>query len=112
MGKGKSRSRQGRRGVLVWLTAGPQSLSPELQSGEMGNLFGEFIAVEHYGLTKAPRGADGYDARTPDGKTVQVKANHAASQIGFRGQADLMLVLKIDITGEWEEVYYGPFEPL
>lgn len=28
------------------------------------------------------------------------------------GQADLMLVLKIDITGEWEEVYYGPFEPV
>ncbi len=29
--------------------------------------------------------------------------------IGFRGTADLMLVIKVDAEGEWEEIYYGDF---
>lgn len=45
----------------------------------------------------------------PDGKTVQAKTNFAASQIGFRGKADLLLCLKIDLTGDWSEVFYGEF---
>ena len=60
-------------------------------------------------MTKAPRSADGYDALTSDGKKVQIKTNYASSQIGFRGEADLMLVIKVHETGEWEEVYYGDF---
>src|SRR5262245_12596662 len=69
-----------------------------------------FIATQEYGLVKASAGANGYDAKTPDGRSVQVKTNHASSQIGFRGQADLMLVLHVTTTGEWEEIYYGPFD--
>jgi hypothetical protein len=56
--------------------------------------------------------SSGYDCKTKDGRTVQVKTNHAASQIGFRGEADLMLVIHVRPTGEWEEVYYGPFGPV
>ena len=41
-------------------------------------------------LTKAPPGSNGFDAITSAGKTVQIKANHAASQIGYRGEADLI----------------------
>jgi hypothetical protein len=52
---------------------------------------------EVYGLQQAPRGANGYDALTPEGTKVQVKANFAASQIGFRGEADVLLCLKIDL---------------
>jgi hypothetical protein len=43
---------------------------------------------------------------------VQVKTNHSASQIGFRGEADLMLVIHVRENGEWEEIYYGPFKPV
>ena len=68
-----------------------------------------FVCIEHYGLQKAPSGASGYDAITSDGKRVQIKASHSANQIGFRGEADLMLVIKVDTEGEWEEVYYGSF---
>lgn len=92
-----------------------RELAPEYKWAGMGNLlgdYGEFVAVEAYGLTKAPAGSNGFDAVTPDGKTVQIKANHAASQIGFRGEADLMLVVKVDTTGEWTEVYYGDFQPI
>ena len=85
----------------------------EIRPLVLGNLlgdFGEFIAIQHYGLTKAPPASDGYDALRADGKTVQIKANHAASQIGFRGEADLMLVIHVEDDGEWEEIYYGDFQ--
>jgi hypothetical protein len=78
----------------------------------MGNLlgdFGELVARERYGLRKAPVGSDGYDALTKDGQKVQVKTNYSSSTIGFRGKADLMLVLKVKSDGTWEEVYYGDF---
>src|SRR5580765_1093508 len=73
-----------------------RALAPEYKWTGLGNLlgdFGEFVAVKHYGLEKASAGSDGFDAKNKLGQTVQVKTNHAASQIGFRGQADLMLVL-------------------
>jgi len=89
-----------------------RALAPEFRWAGLGNLlgdYGEYVAINHYGLTKAPAGANGYDAITPDGKTVQIKANHSATTIGFRGEADLLLVIKVQPTGEWIEVYYGPF---
>ena len=68
------------------------------------------MCIEHYNLTKAPAGADGYDASTTEGKTLQIKTNHAASSIGFRGEADLMLVIHVRSGGEFEELYYGDFQ--
>lgn len=89
-----------------------RELAPGYKWAGLGNLlgdYGEFVACAHYGLEKAPAGSNGFDARTPEGQSVQIKANHAASQIGFRGEADLMLVIKVDTDGTWEQVYYGPF---
>jgi hypothetical protein len=106
------------KGIISSLFASQRALralAPEYKWTGLGNLlgdFGEFIAIEKYGLTKAMSGSDGYDAKTLDGKSVQVKTNHAASQVGFRGQADLMLVLHVHADGEWEEVYFGPFAPV
>lgn len=106
------------KGIISSLFASQRALralAPEFKWAGLGNLlgdFGEFIATQEYGLTKASSGSNGYDAKTPDGKSVQVKTNHASSQIGFRGSADLMLVLHVSISGEWEEVYYGPFAPV
>jgi hypothetical protein len=81
----------------------------------MGNLlgdYGEFIALHHYGLKKASSGKSGSDAVTPEGLSVQVKINHSAINIGFRGEADKMLVLKVGDDDSWEELYYGDFEPV
>ena len=81
----------------------------------MGNLlgdYGEYIALANYNLKKAPGGAVGYDAMTSDGKKVQIKANHSSATIGFRGEADLLLVLKVESNAEWRELYYGPFKPV
>ena len=89
-----------------------RALAPEFRWAGLGNLlgdYGEYVAIKHYGLTKAPAGANGYDAITPTGQKVQIKANHSASTIGFRGEADLLLVIKIEPDGQWTETYYGPF---
>jgi hypothetical protein len=106
------------KGVMSSLFASQRALralAPEYKWTGLGNLlgdFGEFIATHQYGLEKATGGADGYDAKTPDGRTVQVKTNHSATQIGFRGEAELMLVLHVSTDGSCEEVYYGPFAPV
>ena len=89
-----------------------RELAPEFRWAGLGNLlgdYGEYVAIEHYSLTKAPAGSNGYDATTSEGKTVQIKANHSASTIGFRGEADLLLVLKVEPDGTWGESYFGPF---
>ena len=89
-----------------------KTLAPEFKWAGLGNLlgsFGELVAIDYYGLTKAPSGADGYHAITPDGKRVQIKTNYAASQIGFRGEADFFIVIGVFEDGTWEEIYYGDF---
>jgi hypothetical protein len=92
-----------------------RDLAPEQRWAGMGNLlgdYGEYIALSNYNLKKARGGADGYDAVTADGLKVQIKANHSSSTIGFRGEADLLLVLKVESNAEWRELYYGPFKPV
>jgi hypothetical protein len=92
-----------------------RDLAPDQRWAGMGNLlgdYGEYVAISNYNLTKAPGGADGYDANNADGLKVQIKANHSSSTIGFRGEADLLLVLKIESNAEWKELYYGPFKPV
>ncbi len=87
--------------------------APEHRWQGLGNVlgdYGECIAIDHYNLKKAPGSSDGFDAYTKDGKTVQIKANHAANQIGYRGKADLMLVLSIKDDGSWNEIYFGDFQ--
>lgn len=89
-----------------------RTLAPEYKWAGLGNLlgdYGECLAIHSYGLTKVATGVDGYDALTSDGKTVQIKANHAATQIGLRGKAETLLVLKINSDGTFEEIYFNSY---
>lgn len=89
-----------------------RTLAPEFKWAGLGNLlgsFGELVAIDYYGLTKSKSGADEYDALTSNGQRVQIKTNYASPQIGFRGEADLILVIKVKDDGSWEELYYGDF---
>ena len=101
------------KGVLASIFASQRTLkaiAPEYRWAGMGNLlgdYGEFVATNHYQLEKAPAGSSGFDARTKEGKTVQIKTNYAASMIGYRGEADLMLVIHVEENGDWNEVYFG-----
>jgi len=50
-----------------------RALAPEFKWTGLGNLlgdFGEFLAVHEYRLTKSSSGSNGFDARTPEGKSV------------------------------------------
>ena len=90
-----------------------RSLAPEFKWSGLGNLlgdYGECVAIDHYGFTKADPGASGYDAIDENGKKVQIKANHYSKQIGIRGEADLLLVLTVKEDGSWEEFYFGDFQ--
>ena len=90
-----------------------KDLAPDYKWAGLGNLlgdYGEFICINHYNLEKAPSGSGGYDALTRDGRTVEIKTNRSSGQIGFRGEADLMLVVSVADDGEFEEIYYGDFK--
>ena len=90
-----------------------RDLAPDFRWAGMGNLlgdYGEFYCIESYGLTKAPPGSAGFDAIMPDGRTVQIKTNHASKTIGFRGNADLMLAVYVSEVGEVEQIYFGKFD--
>ena len=89
-----------------------RTLAPEFNWAGLGNLlgdFGELVAIDHSHLKKAPAGSDGFDALTADGERVQIKTNYAASQIGFRGEADKLLVIGVKDGGSWEEIFFRPF---
>ena len=89
-----------------------RALAPEFKWAGMGNVlgdYGELVAIERYALKLAPAGSNGFDAFRPDGKTVQIKANHASNTIGFRGVADYLLVVHVDSAANVETIYYGPF---
>ena len=90
-----------------------RDLAPNFRWAGMGNLlgdYGEFYCIENYGLTKAPPGSAGFDAIMPDGRTVQIKTNHASKTVGFRGNADLMLAVYVSEVGEVEQIYFGKFD--
>ena len=89
-----------------------RELAPEFKWAGMGNLlgdYGEYVCIEVYDLKKAPAGSNGFDATNSEGKTIQIKTNHAANMVGYRGEADLFLVIHVDVNGDYEEIYYGDF---
>jgi hypothetical protein len=90
-----------------------RELAPEFKWAGMGNVlgdFGEFVCLNFYELSKAPSGSNGFDAVNREGLTVQIKTNHASRSIGFRGSADLLLVLHVESDGSFKEIYFGDFE--
>ena len=104
------------KGIIASIYASQRaliSLAPDYKWAGLGNLlgdFGELVATHHYQLEKAPSGSNGFDAFTKERMKVQIKANHASGQIGFRGNADLMLVIHVEENGSWNEVYFGSFD--
>ena len=52
-----------------------RSLAPEFLWSGLGNLlgdYGEFVAINHYGLKKEGNSSAGYDAINGEGRTVQI----------------------------------------
>lgn len=75
--------------------------------GHLVGSIGEVLASNHYGLELLPASYETHDAKTTDGKFVQIKATQGKS-IGIRSEPDHLLVLKIILDGTVDEVYNGP----
>lgn len=80
-----------------------------------GNLIGdigEAVAAELFGLKLTPRNGTGIDGRTPDGRSVQVKATGTWRGPAFRlvdTRADHLIFLAFDLENlKGEVVYNGP----
>lgn len=75
--------------------------------GHMVGSIGEVIAAEEYGLELFEASHPVHDARTQDGKLVQIKATQG-DRIAIGERPEYLIVLKIDRDGGFEEVYNGP----
>ena len=75
--------------------------------GHMVGSIGEVIAAEEYGLELFEASHPVHDARTQDGRLVQIKATQG-DRIAISECPEHLIVLKINRDGGFEEVYNGP----
>jgi hypothetical protein len=75
--------------------------------GHLVGSLGEVLAAYHYDLELLPASTAGHDARSRDGRLVQVKATQGA-RVAIRSEPDHLLVLRLLQDGTIEEVYNGP----
>lgn len=75
--------------------------------GHMVGSIGEVIAAEEYGLELFEASHPVHDARTQDGKLVQIKATQG-DRVAISERPEYLIVLRINRDGGFEEVYNGP----
>lgn len=75
--------------------------------GHLVGSIGEVLAAHSYSLGLLPASAPTHDARSTDGKLVQIKATQG-KYVGLRFEPETLLVLKLMPDGTNEEVYNGP----
>ena len=75
--------------------------------GHLVGSIGEVIAAHRYGLSLLAGSAERHDARTFDGRLVQIKATQSKS-VGLRSAPAFLLVLALRPNGEAVEVFNGP----
>ncbi len=75
--------------------------------GHLVGSIGEVLAASKYSLELLPASAEKHDAKTPDGRLVQIKATQVKN-VALRSEPEHLLVIKILPDGTSEEVYNGP----
>ncbi len=78
--------------------------------GHLVGSLGEVLAAHMYGLELLPASKETHDARSKNGRLVQVKATQRG-MVGIRSRPDHLIVLRLLPSGEVEEVYNGPGAP-
>lgn len=85
--------------------------------GHLVGSIGEAAAEALFQVTLVRASTAGYDAVTPDGRKVEVKATYGNRSVGVRAtsgvHADLLIVLRLSRDPEvaHEVIYNGPLEP-
>lgn len=75
--------------------------------GHLVGSVGEVLAAHFYNLQLFRGSSECHDARTSDGRNVQIKATQA-SRVALRSEPDYLLVLRLVNDGSFEEIYNGP----
>ena len=75
--------------------------------GHLVGSIGEVIVAEHYGLELLPNSTKTHDAKTSDGKMVQIKATQVKG-LAISSEPDYLIVIRLLSDGSWEEIYNGP----
>ncbi len=78
---------------------------PFTPDGHMVGSIGEVYAQQYYGVELYPPSHQGHDGLW-QGREVQIKATQRIS-VELKGPSDLLLVLKINPDGSFEEIYNG-----
>ncbi|WP_421337798.1 DUF6998 domain-containing protein [Aeromonas veronii] len=75
--------------------------------GHMVGSIGECLVADAYGLELMNTSNKGYDALSPSGLQVEIKATQAKS-VAFRSQPEHTIAIKILPNGTFEEIFNGP----
>ncbi|MGL4709673.1 MAG: DUF6998 domain-containing protein [Aeromonas veronii] len=74
--------------------------------GHMVGSIGECLVADAYGLELMNASNKGYDALSPSGLQVEIKATQAKS-VAFRSQPEHTIAIKILPNGTFEEIFNG-----
>ncbi len=75
--------------------------------GHMVGSIGECLVADAYDLELMPPSNEGFDAKTKDGRHVEIKATQARS-VAFRSCPEHTIIIKIFKDGTFEECFNGP----
>ena len=74
--------------------------------GHLIGSIGEVYAAEKYGLTLLETGSEKHDARSSDGRLIQIKITQT-DRVSIYSEPDYLIVMKMEHDGTIEEVYNG-----
>lgn len=80
---------------------------PFTLDGHLVGSVGEVVAASVFDLELLPASAEGHDARTRDGRFVQIKLTQA-TQVGLRSCPQHLIVLSMNDRGRFSVAYNGP----
>ena len=75
--------------------------------GHLVGSIGEVVVAENYGLQLLPNSTEKHDAKSKEGKYVQIKATQI-NRISISSEPECLIVIKILSDGSWLEIYNGP----
>ena len=74
--------------------------------GHLVGSIGEVYAAEKYGPTLLENGCEKHDARSTDGRLIQIKITQT-DRVSIYSEPDYLIVMKMKHDGTIEEVYNG-----
>ena len=94
---------------LYRITAELEEKYPErwfTPDGHLVGSIGEVYAAEKYGLTLLEPNSEKHDARSADGRLVQIKITQT-DRVSIYSEPDYLIVMKMENDGTIEEIYNG-----